>query len=146
VNADDDGGPGAPSKVDAGSICPIAGTGTDAAPPAVDTWNEVGGPFKALADLDGVKSVAAAPTVGMTIADQLTAVGLQWKTYQENFPIGSAFGIDDSNGTATNKTSLPGMTPAVPGSIMQLYAAKHNPFAYFKSVQDGADDANSWPM
>ena len=39
VNADDGGI--APGPVDTGNICPISGTGTDAATPAVDTWNEV---------------------------------------------------------------------------------------------------------
>lgn len=56
VNADNSGG-NAPIPVDTGNICPISGTGTDAATPPVDLWNEVGGPFVALADLDGVKSV-----------------------------------------------------------------------------------------
>src|ERR1700741_1170023 len=50
VNADDGGG-NAPVPVDTGNICPIAGTGMDAETPAVDTWNEVGGPFVALADI-----------------------------------------------------------------------------------------------
>src|SRR5208282_3848793 len=53
VNADDDDSSAGPATVDTGNICPISGTGTDAETPAVDTWNEVGGPFVALADLDG---------------------------------------------------------------------------------------------
>ncbi len=75
VNADD-GGNNAPVPVDTGNICPISGTGTDAQTPAVETWNEVAGPFVALAELDGVMSVPARP-VGKTVADQLAAVVLK---------------------------------------------------------------------
>jgi phosphatidylinositol-3-phosphatase len=63
VNADNGGG-NAPVPIETGNVCPIAGRGTDAATPAVDTWNEVAGPFIALADIDGVNSVPAASTVG----------------------------------------------------------------------------------
>lgn len=62
-NADNSGG-NAPMQVDTGNVCPIQGSGTDAATPAIDTWNEIAGPFKYLADLDGVKSVPAAPHGG----------------------------------------------------------------------------------
>jgi phosphatidylinositol-3-phosphatase len=146
VNADDAGGPtakGAPSKIDTGDICPIWGSGTDQATPAVDTWNEVGGPFVALADIDGVKSVPAAKTMGMTIADQLAAVGLQWKTYQESLPPGNIYGIDYSNGETTNLSDFKLLRPLTSSDVVQLYAVKHNPFAYFKSVQDGTTDGSS---
>ncbi len=142
VNADDGGG-NAPVPVDTGNICPISGVGTDAVTPAVDTWNEVGGPFVALADLDGVMSVPAAPTVGKTIADQLAAVGLKWKSYQESLPLGSIAGVNYSNGTATNLTDFSKLAPLTSSSVVQLYAVKHNPFAYFRSVQDGYNDENS---
>lgn len=150
INADDAGGtkaPGVPSNLDkSSSVCPVSGSGTDAATPAVDTWNEVSSPdsmgviepFAALADIDGIKSVAAAPTVGMTIADQLTAVGLQWKTYQESLPLIGAYKINYSNGTATNLSS-----PLALSDVVQDYAVKHNPFAYFKSIQEGTPDSNS---
>ena len=70
------------------AVCPIAGIGMDAATPAVDTWNEVApGVFNFLADIDGVKSVPAARTVGETIADQLVRVHKNWKSYQETLPI-----------------------------------------------------------
>jgi hypothetical protein len=140
VNGDDGGGtkaPGVPATIDTGDICPIAGTGTDAATPAVDTWNEVGGPLVALADIDGVKSVPAAPTLGITIADQLAATGLQWKSYQENLPLGSVFGVNYSDGTATNLSNFAALKPLTSSSVVQAYAVKHNPFAYFKSVQEG---------
>jgi len=140
VNADDGGGPkapGAPATIDTGNICPIAGTGTDAATPAVDTWNQVGGPFVALADIDGVKSVPAAATLGITIADQLAASGLQWKSYQQSLPLGSLFGVNYSNGTETNLTNFAYLKPLKSSDVVQDYAVKHNPFAYFKSVQEG---------
>ncbi|HEV2135118.1 MAG TPA: alkaline phosphatase family protein [Terracidiphilus sp.] len=142
MNADNGGG-NAPVPVDTGNICPISGSGTDAATPAVDTWNEIAGPFVALADLDGVKSVAAAPTKGQTIADQLDAAGMSWRSYQESLPLGSIFGVNWSNGTATNLSDFTKLAPLTSSSVVQLYAVKHNPFAYFKSVQDGYDRDNS---
>lgn len=142
VNADN-GGNDAPIPIDTGNICPISGTGTDAATPAVDTWNEVAGPFVALADLDGVKSVPAAHTVGKTIGDQLDAAGMRWKSYQESLPLGNIFGVNYSNGTATNLSNFTTLAPLTSSDVVQDYAVKHNPFAYFRSVQDGADEDNS---
>ncbi len=141
VNADDGGG-NAPVPVDAGKICPISGSGTDAETPAVDTWNEVAGPFVALADIDGVKEIAAAPTVGMTIGDQLASAGLGWKSYQESLPVGSISGVNYSNGTVTNLTDFTNLAPLTASSVVQDYAVKHNPFAYFRSVQDGDEKDN----
>jgi len=143
VNADDDDSSAGPATVDTGNICPISSTGTDAETPAVDTWNEVAGPFVALADLDGVKSVPAASTVGETIGDQLDAAGLTWKSYQESLPLGPVFGVNYSNGTVSNLTDFTDLAPLTTSSVVQLYAVKHNPFAYFKSVQDGSDRDNS---
>jgi hypothetical protein len=142
VNADDGLGT-APVPVDTGNVCPIAGAGTDAATPAVDTWNEIAGPFIALADLDGVKSVAAARTEGKTIADQLDSHGKGWKSYQENLPLGSSFGVNYSNGTVTNLSDFTNLAPLTSSSVVQLYAVKHNPFAYFANVQEGYDRDNS---
>ena len=149
VNGDNGGG-NAPGPVDTGNVCPISGTGTDAVTPAVDVWNEVGGPFVALADIDGVKSVAAAPTVGKTIADQLVFARLSWKSYQESLPVGSISGVNYSNGTATNLTDFSKLTPLTSSSVVQLYAVKHNPFAYFRNIQEGTDEdlslANTVPF
>jgi hypothetical protein len=142
VNADDDLGT-APVPVDTGYICPIAGSGTDAETPAVDTWNEIAGPFIALADLDGVMSVPAAPTKGKTIADQLDSQGMAWKSYQESLPLGSIYGVNYSNGTATNLTDFTNLAPLTSSSEVQLYAVKHNPFAYFASIQEGYDRDSS---
>jgi hypothetical protein len=140
------------------AVCPIAGSGTDAATPAVDCTNEVQTtPPNCYYDLDGVLSVPAAPAVGKSIADQLVAHGMSWKSYQESLPITGADKVNISDGYFTNNTDftpyLPGFAswkvqgvsiPAVTtqaqgqGDIVYLYAAKHDPFAYFKSVQEGS--------
>jgi hypothetical protein len=152
-NADNGLGGTPPITIDTGNVCPIFGKGTDAETPAVDTWNEalsetVNGQnvvvFGALADIDGVKSVSAEPVEGKTIADQLVHHGLSWKSYQESLPLGSPFGVNYSNGTVSNLTDfslLPGYKK--PGDVVQAYAVKHNPFAYFKNVQEGWDRDNS---
>jgi hypothetical protein len=143
VNADNNGG-NAPVPVESGAICPIAGKGKDAATPAVDNWNEVTLPqFPFLADIDGVKSVSAETVVGESIADQLVHVGLSWKSYQESVPLGTLFGVNYSNGTASNLTDFAGLAPLTSASVVQAYAVKHNPFAYFKSVQEGTPGDNS---
>lgn len=106
--------------------CPIAGSGMDAATPAVDTTNE-GTPTEPIHNIP----FAAAKTVGMTIADQLVEHGMSWKSYQEDLPPYGADKVNASDGLVSTITqSEPGMP--------QLYAVKHNPFAYFASVQEGA--------
>ncbi len=143
VNADNAGG-NAPVPIDTGNICPIAGEGQDAATPAVDNWNEVALPqFPYLADLDGVKSVPAEKAVGKTIGDQLVQAGLSWKSYQEDLPLTGADGVNYSNGTASNLTNFSTLAPLTSGSVVQAYAVKHNPFAYFQSVQEGTWKNNS---
>jgi hypothetical protein len=146
VNADDGGGTTVPAPVpfETNNICPIAGTGMDAVTPAVDNWNEVTLPtFPFLADIDGIKSVPAAFTKGKTIGDQLVRAGLSWKSYQEDLPITGADLVNYSNGTASNLTDFAPLAPLTSSSVVQAYAVKHNPFAYFKSVQDGTDSSNS---
>jgi len=143
VNADNGGG-NAPVPIDTGNVCPISGTGTDAETPAVDNWNEVTLPqFPYLADIDGVKSVPAASTDGKTIGDQLAEAGLSWKSYQESLPLGPVFGVNYSNGTASNLTDFTALAPLTTSNVVQAYAVKHNPFAYFRSVQDGTLPHNS---
>ena len=142
VNADNGGG-NAPVPIETGTVCPIGGTGKDADTPAIDVWNEVGGPFVSLADIDGVKSVPAAPTVGKTIGDQLVAAGGTWKSYQESLPLGTAYGVNYSNGTVSNLSDFSTLAPLTSSSVVQLYAVKHNPFAYFRSVQEGDNEKNS---
>ena len=137
VNADN-GGSNAPVPIDTGNVCPITGKGMDAATPAVDNWNEITpGVFNFLADIDGVKSVPAASVVGKTIGDQLVHAGLSWRSYQESLPPGSPFGVNFSNGTVSNLTDFADLAPLTTANVVQAYAVKHNPFAYFKSVQEG---------
>lgn len=113
------------------NICPIAGSGMDAPTPAVDTTNE-GTPQEPIYN----DPLPAAPTQGITIADQLVQAGKTWKTYQENLPPYGADRVNASDGLVSSKTqSEPGMP--------QLYAVKHNPFAYFADVQSGTDRALS---
>lgn len=126
------------------AICPISGTGTDAAIPALDCTNEVTGPPCEI-NIDGVLSYAANPnTSGITIADQLAAAGKTWKSYQESLPMSGPDGVNYSDGNFTNLTDFtkinPQLTPPLATSnIVQLYASKHNPFVYFQSVQQGTN-------
>ena len=121
-------------------ICPIYGSGTDAATPVLDFTNETTGP-PGVIDVDGKVGFAANPkTVGMTIADQLVASGRTWKSYQESLPPTGAEGVDNADGFFSN---LDDLTTALPGekqtqdNLVDLYAVKHNPFAYFQNVQEG---------
>src|SRR6201984_2643095 len=87
-----------------GLICPIWGSGTDAATPAIDFSNETTGPPGDI-NIDGVQSIAANPhTVGKTIADQLVESGLSWKSYQESLPLTGTDLINVSDGYYTNLT------------------------------------------
>ena len=149
----DNGGGNAPYAIDTNNVCPIAGVGTDAVTEAVDNWNEVTPPvFNYLADIDGIQSVPAAKnTAGKTIADQLVRADLSWKSYQESLPIAGADRVDNSNGTATDQTTYNANAPVSPTNLPPLtsagllaaYAVKHNPFAYFASVQEGTNPENS---
>jgi hypothetical protein len=123
------------------NICPIAGSGTDAATPAIDYTNETQGPPGEI-NIDGKASYpAVTTTLGMTIAHQLVAANKAWKTYQENIP-SSPDTVNYSDGVFTNNTDFtkinPQLNPPLTNSdIVQLYAAKHNPFVYFQDIQEG---------
>jgi phospholipase C len=103
-------GPSSPSLVN-----PIGGTGVDAATPA-DT-----GPF-------GV-AIPAAQYNGISIVDQLAAAGKSWKSYQENLPSSGADKLNYADGSFSNLDNVD------QSKVQKLYAVKHNPFAYFDSVQ-----------
>jgi hypothetical protein len=143
----DNAGPGTPNiPLDlASSICPITGTGHDTAVVAVDTWNETNPPvFNYVANIDGLKSIPSITVQGKSIADQLVAAGKTWKTYQESLPFAGADLVNYSNGTLTNldKADFNSLNSAeFPSGVplVQAYAAKHNPFVYFASVQAGTD-------
>jgi hypothetical protein len=130
------------------NICPITGVGTDASTPAVDTTNETTGPPGEL-NIDGTKSIPAATNIsGKTIGDQLADIGRTWKSYQESLPPEGADGVNNSDGLYSNLTDFTKITPALKppltsSNIVALYAVKHNPFAYFKSVQEGDEPGNS---
>ena len=89
-----------------------------------------------------MKSVPPGPTVGKSIADQLTAFGLSWKSYEESLPLGGAYGVNNSNGTVSNLSDFT-FLPSPLTSYTALYAVKHNPFAYFQTVQQGYWQNNS---
>ena len=140
-----DSTPPAGISAETGPVCPIAGSGMDAETPAVDTWNEINPPvFKFLADIDGKTALPAAPTVGKTIADQLEDARMSWKTYQESLPLGPTFGVNFSNGTVSNLSdfTLFASIPIASTNVVQAYAVKHNPFAYFENVQDEMQQNN----
>jgi len=143
---------GVPSTESSSSaICPISGNGKDAATPAIDFTNETSGP-PGVNNIDGIKSYPAAATKGLSIADQLVVTKHKtWKTYQENLPFGGADRVNNSDGVFSNLTTftaeqIAGTTAAASAAgdsytccgIVALYAVKHNPFAYFRSVQEGA--------
>jgi phosphatidylinositol-3-phosphatase len=119
----------------AAAVCPITGTGSDAATPVRDLTNETSG---APGDIEiDDKSTSAIPVakniLGITIVDQLSAVGLSWKSYQESLPVTGADGVSSSDGEYTNltdfKTIKPVLkTPLTSADIVNLYASKHNPF------------------
>lgn len=132
----------ATTEASSAAICPIAGIGTDAATPAIDTTNEA--PGQKTVNIDGTHSYAAAPlTKGKSIADQLAYVGLSWKSYQEDLPITGADGVNNSDGQYSNLTDFNAITPkgvVSASGVVALYAVKHNPFAYFRSTQEGRKD------
>lgn len=152
---------GQPTNTDlpnTGAVCPISGkNGTDAAIPVLDkTMNETSTP--PLTNLNGkIGWPADTDIVGISVADQLVRFGKSWKSYQQDLPISGADGVDVSDGYYTiggvnaqgvNVTSdfaaLSTAGNAVSSAnVVDLYAVKHDPFAYFASVQEGRDPALS---
>jgi phosphatidylinositol-3-phosphatase len=131
------------------AICPISGSGSDAATPVLDCTNEVTGPPCEI-NVDGKTSFAANPnTLAITIADQLVAAGKTWKTYQEDLPMTGPDLVNYSDGNFTNNTDFskinPQLTPPLTtDNIVRLYAAKHNPFVYFQNVQQSTNPLVSY--
>lgn len=131
------------------AICPISGSGTDAATPILDCTNEVTGPPCEI-NIDGkLQYPAVHDTLGITIADQLVAAGKSWKTYQEDLPITGADLVNYSDGNFTNLTDFTKINPQLnpplnSGDIVQLYASKHNPFVYFQNIQEGTNPLLSY--
>jgi hypothetical protein len=135
------------NEADGTPICPIAGTGFDADTPAIDYTNEpVADGTGPVINLDGKHHYDPAPTVAMTIGDQLVAAGKAWKAYEENLPATGADLVNTSDGNFSNLTVFTNAEQALgetDGAEVALYAVKHNPFAYFASVQSGTNPKNS---
>src|SRR5260370_20262573 len=92
-------------------------------------------------NIDGFRSIAANPhTLGKTVADQLVEAGKSWKSYQESLPPSGADGVNFADSFFTDSSDIPGAIPGEKQSLIKLYAAKHNPFVYFRSVQEGQLD------
>ena len=148
--------PGQPTNTDepsTGAVCPIAGShGTDAAIPLLDmTTNETSSP--PLTNINGTLTIPASNNIeGISIADQLVEAHKSWKSYQEGLPSIGADGVNVSDGYYTlGGTNSEGANvtsdfaalsttgnPVSSANVVYLYAVKHNPFAYFASVQEGA--------
>jgi phosphatidylinositol-3-phosphatase len=130
------------------AICPIAGVGRDAETPVIDSTNETTG-FPPENDIDGIQHVSSTfNTVGKTIADQLAAWGHSYKSYQESLPLAGADNVAFSDGFYTDTTDFTQIFPTLnppltQANVVQLYAAKHNPFVYFQNVQEGTDPGNT---
>ncbi len=128
------------------NVCPIWGTGTDAATPVVDLTNEINLSLgiSSVTNIDGILSIPAAKnTVGKTIGDQLADSGKSWKSYQESLPLTGADFVNNADGFYSNVTPFTTPLPAETQTLINLYAVKHNPFVYFRSVQEGLDENNS---
>src|SRR6202008_750869 len=114
------------------NVCPIYGTGTDAATPAIDCTNETTcapGSNDGENNIDGIKFIPAAKSiVGKTIADQLVTAGLTWKSYQESLPSTGADNVNFSDGFFTDASNILAVMPNETQGLLKLYAAKHNPF------------------
>jgi phosphatidylinositol-3-phosphatase len=126
-------------------ICPIGGDGTDATTPLVDTTNETTPPaINSVTNIDGQLFIPAAKgTSGKTIADQLAELGKSWKSYQESLPAVGADGVNNSDGFFTSAAQITAALPGEKQTLINLYAVKHNPFVYFRSVQEGTNPRNS---
>ena len=97
-----------------------------------------------MVDIDGQLEIPAATnTSGKSIGDQLVEWGKSWESYQENLPPGGADGVNNSDGFFTSNAEIANAMPGEQQTLINLYAVKHNPFAYFRSVQEGTNSRNS---
>jgi len=127
-------------------VCPIWGTGTDAATPVFDYSNETDPKhgINKVTNIDGVKSIDASKNIsGKTIADQLDEHGMSWKSYQESLPAGGADGVNNSDGYFSELVPVTSVLPNEGQTLIKLYAVKHNPFAYFLNIEQGNDSDSS---
>ncbi len=125
------------------AVCPIWGAGTDAATPVIDFSNETDPSLgiTAVTEIDGRLSYPADKNIsGKTIADQLDQAGKSWKSYQESLPAKGADGVNNSDGYFTSSADIAAALPNETQTLINLYAVKHNPFVYFRSVQENGLD------
>jgi len=99
---------------------PNADTRTDCA-----TYAEFGGSPKPLASGQVPGAGCVYPNTVLTIGDQLTAAGRQWKAYV----------ADMGNSTCPHPNSGAADDTPLPGAGTQ-YTTRHNPFVYFHSLLD----------
>ncbi len=127
------------------NVCPIWGEGKDAATPVFDLSNETTPPsITSVTEIDGVHSIPANSDIsGKTIGDQLAGSGKSWKSYQESLPPTGADGVNNSDGFYSDVTPFTTALPNETQTLIALYAVKHNPFVYFRSVQEGTNERNS---
>ncbi len=127
------------------AVPPIASPGTDAAVLATGTQaRDCNGQIRSLPqpvaapNNCALHDYPAAPFEALSIADQLVASGRSWKAYEESLPLvqPGVAGVNYSDGAFSN-LSPASVFETEKVVIEQLYAVKHNPFAYFKSVQLG---------
>jgi hypothetical protein len=123
------------------NICPVQGTGKDAATPAIDTSNLEGNQPGPVININGSAAYPAQPTVAKTIAHQIVSQGGSWKSYQESLPLTGADNVNNADGVFSNLN--PPTNAGVTDGVLGLYAVKHNPFAYFLDVQNGTQNGLS---
>jgi hypothetical protein len=80
----------------------------------------------------------AAPFTPKSIADQLVVSGKSWATYQESLPLVEP-GVAQVNYSDGVWSNLSPVEIFALGPVPHLYAVKHDPFAYFRDVELGAD-------
>ncbi len=124
------------------TICPIWGVGTDAESPPKTLKSSP------LTSNSQICYPATANVSGKMIGDQLVESGQSWKTYQQSLPSCGPDRVNFSDSVYTNNTDFSTLQPATKPALCQsdivmLYAVKHNPFAYFRSVQEGTNPNNS---
>src|SRR5262249_21477367 len=98
----------------------------------------------AVVEIDGKLTIPASKHIsGKTIADQLAEAGKSWKSYQESLPPAGADGVNNSDGFFTSQAQISAAIPGEKQPLVNLYAGKHNPFAYFRHVQEGTNPHSS---
>ncbi len=146
----------APSSGCGGAFAPISISGVDnpvvaTATTATDCNGQISlGGNPPVAHNCALRNYPAARFTPKSIADQLVARGMSWKTYQESLPtvVPGVFGINYSDGEWSNLSpadvfEVDGGPPTAPTNIQKLYAVKHNPFAYFENIETGGNAALS---